>query len=121
VTQGILRESSICQFDAGALVIAVPSAAVASKLRQILPGVREGLQNRGWKVISIQLRVQPAKLAAESALHAPRALRGLPGAAISHWQSLADGIPPSPLRDAICALVLRHRRRGHSNSGNPDT
>jgi len=120
VPSGVLRESRICQFDGGALVIAVPSAAVASRLRQILPGVRDGLENRGWKIISIQLRVQPPKLAEGPLPRVARSLRGLPGSAILHWQNLARTVSPSPLRDAIRALILRHRAGSDADDGSED-
>ena len=46
---------SLLQFEAGQLVLAVPNAAFATKLKQKLPKLQESLLQLGWQVNAIRL------------------------------------------------------------------
>jgi len=48
----------ILQFEGGNLVLATPNAAVAAKLKQQAPKLQAALQQRGWQVEHIRLKVQ---------------------------------------------------------------
>ncbi len=111
VPGGLLGNPRICQFTDGALILGVKSPSIASKIRQTLPRLCEGLVSRGWKVNAIQLRVQPDTFEEKS--NAWRARTGpvqVPDSALVHWESLAASLERSPLRDAVTALIARQRR-----------
>ncbi len=48
----------VLQLESEQLIIAAPSAAFASKLKQQLPKLQVALQKGGWKIQSIRIKVQ---------------------------------------------------------------
>ena len=100
----------VLQFESGQLVLSTPNAALASKLKQQLPKLQEGLQQRGWQVNAIRLKVQVGP-ALEKVPHVKQ-LR-LPDPALSALQQLEKSLASSPrnaaLLAAISALVKRPR------------
>lgn len=97
------------------LVISATSAALAGKLRQMVPSLMAGLADRGWKVNAIQLRVQPLNSLTNSNSYAnpedkPKRARLSP-VAMESWAELADTLEESPLQAAVAALVRHQTRR----------
>jgi len=112
----LLDGIEICGLENGTLIVEVPSASVASKFRQMLPRLREGLEGRGWKVNAIRLRIQPASRKNNSpskslGYRSPVKQAGLSRSAIGHLAQLAQDLEPSPLQDAVARLIERHRGR----------
>ena len=56
----LVRASHVMQIDQQTLVIAADNGTVAAKLRQLAPGFTQLLQNRGYEITGIQIRVQVA-------------------------------------------------------------
>lgn len=110
----ILPESytacEVLQFEAGNLVLAVPSAALAAKLKQTLPSLRESLLKRGWQVNAIKLKVQVGRPVPQT--RPPKQI-ALPQIAIESLQTLEQSLEKKPhndaLRRALQAMVRRHR------------
>ncbi len=50
--------SKILQFTNGQLTIGVPSQAIAARLRQKLPLLQSSLQNQGWNIENIRVKVK---------------------------------------------------------------
>ena len=102
---------AILQFDNEQMVLAVPNAALASKLKQQLPKLTATLLQRGWQVSAIRLKVQVGA-SLETTTQAKQ-LR-LPDQAISALALLETTLDKSPrnadLLDAISRLVTRPRR-----------
>ncbi|MET0210345.1 MAG: DciA family protein, partial [Burkholderiaceae bacterium] len=48
----------VLSFQESVLVLAVPSSAVAAKLKQQLPKLQAGLQKKGWQVESVRIKIQ---------------------------------------------------------------
>ena len=48
----------VIRFESGNLILAVPTTALATKLKQQLPTLQDQLNQRGWQVTSIRLKVQ---------------------------------------------------------------
>ena len=101
-------EVLLCNADQ--LVLGVPNASVAAKLKNRLPKLQESLAAQGWQVSTIRLKIQlganfPKPVLAKQ-LH-------LPQQAVSALASLEDTLEDSPrnaaLRSAIAAMVRRHR------------
>jgi hypothetical protein len=101
---------SVLQFEAGQLVIAVPNAAFATKLKQQLPKLQESLLQRGWQVNAIRLKVQVRKIVEKT--RPPKQLV-LPPKALSALSSLNNALEDTPrnqaLKAALSAMVKRHR------------
>lgn len=101
---------AILQFETGQLVLSTPNAAIAAKLKQQLPKLQDALQQRGWQVNAIRLKVQVTKTLEKSS---PCKQLTLPQQALSALAVLADTLETSPrneaLKAAIKAMVRRHR------------
>src|SRR4051812_34871127 len=48
----------VLSFQDGALTLAVPSSAVAAKLKQQLPKLQTGLQKKGWQVDAVRVKIR---------------------------------------------------------------
>src|SRR5690625_2438610 len=66
---GIAHACRVARIDGHRMTLAVPSAAYASKLRQLTPRVLAQLNQAGWNVNEITVRVQGALLQSEA--HSP--------------------------------------------------
>lgn len=101
---------AVLQFDSGQLILAIPSAALAAKLKQKLPKLQDSLLQHGWQVNVIRLKVQVGNNA-EKAM-APKRLQ-LPTQAVSALAQLNNALEESPrnasLRAAIDVMIRRHR------------
>lgn len=101
---------SVLHFDSSQLSVATPNAALASKLKQQLPKLQEGLSKRGWQVNSIRLKVQVGKIA-ERAI--PKKQIVLPSQALSAIAELRESLEDAPRNDALKAaldaMLRRHR------------
>lgn len=101
---------SVLSFEADQLVLAIPNAAIASKLKQQLPKLQDSLRKRGWQVIAIRLKVQVVQGMAK-----PEAIKqlALPSRAISAFADLEGTLEDSPtnsaLKAALAAMLGRHR------------
>ena len=101
------------QIREGQLQIAVPNAALATRLRQVLPKLQQGLREQGWPVEGIRLKVQllpsePERPARKVETH------DLPRTAVDSFVQLAGTLGNDPrneaLQEALQALIRRRRR-----------
>ncbi len=101
----------VLQFEAGQLVLSTPNAALASKLKQQLPKLTAALQQCGWQVSAIRLKVQ---VGAPVDNFQPAKKLSLPDKAISALAELETTLEHTPrnaeLLNAINRLVMRPRR-----------
>ena len=92
------------------LVLAVPNAALASKLKQQLPKLQDNLLKRGWQVIAIRLKVQVIR---EVVKVTPIKQAVLTTNAVSAFSSLENALEETPqnsaLKAALRALVEKRR------------
>ena len=99
----------VVTLDHGQLHIAVPNAALATRLRQQLPRLVAGLRDSGWSVDDIRLKVQvmPERLPVPPA----PAKRPLPASALNSFADLESSLDSDPrneaLRDALRQLLAR--------------
>ncbi len=107
----MFAQCDVLSFQDGALVLAVPSSAVAARLKQMLPKVQATLQQRGWQVESVRLKVQVGRSLEQKA--APRTLE-LPPTAVDAFEQLAESLPDTAQnKDLVAALKsLAAKRRG---------
>lgn len=100
----------VLQLREGALQVAVPNAALATRLKQVLPKLQDKLREKGWPVDSIRLKVQlmPAVPVPAQRSHVQRVLpRDAVGAFVELEQSLEDSPRNASLRDALKHLLGR--------------
>ncbi len=105
----VFASSKVVHLDNGLLQIAVPNAALATRLRQQLPRLAASLREKGWPVEDIRLKVQvmPERLPAPPA---PKK-RELPNAALASFAALETSLDTDPrnegLREALRSLLAR--------------
>jgi hypothetical protein len=113
VLPSMFASCDVLQFDAGQLLLSIPNAALAAKLKQQLPKLQAELLKSGWQVNSIRLKVQVTKSLSKSTIS--RQLT-LPSQAVSALAELGATLEKSPrnanLNAAIAALLARRRQPG---------
>ncbi|MBU6493464.1 MAG: DUF721 domain-containing protein [Burkholderiales bacterium] len=93
----------------GTLVLLVAHNALAARLRQQAPSLLDRLRQKGWQLEAVRIRVSLKKIE-EPARHAKEAHLSRQG--LSSLRELRDGLPASPLRDALDRLVAHHSPPG---------
>lgn len=101
----------VISFQETVLVLAVPSSALAARLKQMLPKLQATLQQRGWGVESIRLKVQMTRAVDEK----PQ-MRNLelPPTAVQAFEELAETLPETAQNKELVAALraLAAKRRG---------
>jgi hypothetical protein len=91
----------------GVLTLAVPSSAVASKLKQQVPKLQATLQGKGWQVESVRIKIQVRRaLPAQDEVLKPSSLE-LPPTAVQAFEELGDALPESPQNAPLIAAIKR--------------
>lgn len=94
----------VLAFQDGVLTLAVPSSAVAARLKQQLPKLQGTLLARGWQVASMRLKVQVTR--AMPPRVETRVLE-LPPTAVEAFEELGDSLPDTPQNAALVAAIKR--------------
>ena len=110
----LFEHCSVVQFEAGQLLLGAPNAALASKLKQQLPKLQSALQQQGWQVNAIRLKVQVGKNQEKSSTS--KRIAPLSNQALAAFAALDDGLTPSTrnagLKAALQAMLNRHGKAG---------
>lgn len=98
----------VARIERQQITLAVPSAAYASKLRQLAPRIIVLLNEGGWNLNEIIVRVQAGLLQSETK---PALRESLPlgEAGLAAFSALQENVAPGPLADAIAHLLVRHK------------
>ncbi|CAN0618350.1 conserved protein of unknown function [Burkholderia multivorans] len=88
----------------GVLTLFAAHNALAARLRQVEPRLLADLQQRGWPVATLRVRVRPQ--AAPEPPHVKEARMSPAGA--TALRELADSLEPSPLQAALARMAARH-------------
>ena len=99
----------VANIDRQCVTLAVPGAAHATRMRQLKPTLLRALNQHGWNLSQIEIRVQ-AGLLAPVVKHPPREVLPLGRKALDCFEELQDSVQPGPLADAIGRLLAHHRR-----------
>ena len=107
----IANNCDVLSFQEGVLTLAVPSSAVAARLKQQLPKLQSTLLARGWQVNSTRLKVQVTRAMPQRV--ETRVLE-LPSTAVDAFEELGESLPDTPQNAALVAAVKRlaAKRRG---------
>ena len=109
IPPALAAASRVGNLNSGTLIVLADNAAVAAKLRQLAPRLLLHLRNSPFEVtgIRVEVQVKPHKIKAEEEV----TKRRLPSDAIQKFATLSEGLPPSPLKNAVARLVTRHGAR----------
>lgn len=101
----------VLHLDSGQLVMSVPNAALAAKLKQQLPKLQDGLAKRGWQVNAIRLKVQAGKIPEKTRPSKQLLLPNQAAQAFSELdRKLDDSAGNQALKAALRTLLERHKR-----------
>jgi hypothetical protein len=106
--RALSEATRVKSFRAGTLVLSADNAAVAAKLRQLLPRLLVCVRKRDPEVSGIRVEVQLAPQQRRPARGSGK--RPLTAAVIANFRYLAEGLRESPLKDAVTRLVRRHKK-----------
>jgi hypothetical protein len=103
--------TDVLSYQDAALVLAVPSSAVAARLKQQLPKLQATLQQRGWQVESVRLKVQVTRAMPQEI---ERRSLELPPSAVQAFEELGEALEDTPQNSALVAAIraLAAKRRG---------
>ncbi|CAH0161068.1 hypothetical protein SRABI118_00761 [Massilia sp. Bi118] len=91
----------------GVLTLAVPSSAVAAKLKQQAPKLQAALQKKGWQVDSVRIKIQVGRaMPVQDDIMKPSSLE-LPPTAVQAFEELGDALPASPQNAELIAAIRR--------------
>ena len=96
--------TDVISFQDGALVLAVPSSAVAARMKQMAPKLQAELLARGWQVESVKLKVQVARAMPQKP--EVRSLE-LPPTAVQAFEELAESLEDTTQNKELVAALRR--------------
>jgi Dna[CI] antecedent, DciA len=101
----------VLSYQDAVLVLAVPSSAIAARLKQQLPKLQASLLARGWQVESARVKVQVTRAFAPEP---PRPNRELPPNAVKAFEELGEALPETAQNAQLIAAIrsLAAKRRG---------
>ena len=110
ILPAIFEACEILQLTEGQLNLAVPNAAVASKLKQQCPKLQEALLQRGWHINAIRIKVQVRKVVAKPK---PTKQAVLTERALQAFASLENNLEDSSQNAELHAALQRLLKRNH--------
>lgn len=102
------RRIKVAQIDRQRMTISVPGAAHAARLRQIAPTLLKHMQDKGWNINEIILRVY-AGMPDTVTKTTERETRPLDAQALQAFATLRRNVRPGPLADALERLLKHHQ------------
>lgn len=101
----------VARAEQNRLLLAVPSAAHAAKLRQLAPSISRALCAQGWNLTEISIRIQADLRLLQAGWQRPKpTARPLDDQALQAFDDLHDSLTPGPLADAVARLLRHHRQ-----------
>lgn len=109
VLPALFDACTVLRFEADQLTIGAPNAALAAKLKQQLPKLQDRLQQRGWQVNAIRIKVQVSNIAPEKTKQKELVM---PQKALTAFETLKDTLGKEPgnqqLMEALEHMLKRH-------------
>ena len=113
ILPALFNSCDVMNFEAGQLVLSMPNAALATKLKQQLPKLQDRLLKDGWQVNAIRIKVQVGK---NYVVPVERRQLTLPRLAVSAFAELNDALEDSPRNQAL-KLALANMVRRNLDTG----
>lgn len=106
-----LQHCKVAHIDRQTLIIAVPSAAHANKLRQSIPTLINTLQNHKWQINQVQIQIQSVLFTGVKPLGEVRqGGAGIDASGIAAFTQLEKQLnDDGPLAVAVQRLLSRHK------------
>lgn len=105
----------VVSLQEGTLTLAVPSSAVAAKLKQQVPKLQTGLQKKGWQVEAIRIRIRMGSTVPVRETAQASSLK-LPETAVEAFaelgETLEENAQNAPLIAALRRLAEKRRKPG---------
>jgi len=108
---GFSDACQVAQITRQQLTLSVPSAAFASKLRQLTPRILDTLHQHGWQVDKIRITVQKSRVPMASS-QTPKDTHPIDPSGLAAFRDLHQQLPAGPLADAVHQLLKRHHHGG---------
>ena len=106
-----LQHCKVAHIDRQTVVLAVPSAAHANKLRQTIPTLLDMLQQHNWQLNQIQIHIQSVLFTGIKPLGIVRqGGSGINASGIEAFKQLEEQLEDGPLALAIQRLLSRHQK-----------
>lgn len=105
----------VLKWQEGNLLLGIPSAAHSAKLRQVVPRLVQGLQQQGWQVNEIRVKVQA--LRDPAGLYPPPKTPGpeVDATGLAAFAELQAALPEGdPVKEAVTRLLRRRQAKAHS-------
>jgi hypothetical protein len=103
----LLAASRVGYLKAGTLFLVAENGAVAAKLKQLTPTLFAGFQKRRAEITGIRVEVQ---VGAGKAANPLKKNKHPSETGLSQMRSLANKLEDSPLKQALDAVLARHRK-----------
>jgi hypothetical protein len=111
----MFKYCEILAFQDGQLILSLPNASLAAKLKQQVPKLQETLAQRGWQVTAVKLKVLMTKPAE---IKEQMISLSLSEAAVEAFDQLGTDLEQTPqnasLIAALRAMVARRRPAGET-------
>jgi len=111
VLPAMFAHCHVLQFEDSQLVLSVPNAALATRMKQQTPKLQGELLQRGWQVNAIRLKVQVAKIPSKSSTSSKPALSPKALSAFEELSAALDDSPRNRALKAALATMMQHQRR----------
>lgn len=105
--QPLTQACCVTQLRAGTLFLVAENAAIAAKLKQLLPRLLTSYQKLGMQVTAIRVEVQVREVAPGGGAKGPA--KQLSTESIKNLEQLAAGLEDSPLKQALTNMVAHQR------------
>lgn len=107
-----LQHCKVAHIDRQTIVIAVPSAAHANKLRQCIPTLLNTLEQHQWQLNQIQIQIQSVLFTGVKPLGEVRqGGAGIDANGIEAFTLLEKQLDNGPLAHAVQRLLSRHKEK----------
>ncbi|MFL9879260.1 DciA family protein [Herbaspirillum rhizosphaerae] len=109
ILPAIFKSCDVMNFEGGQLVLSMPNAALAAKLKQQLPKLQERLLKDGWQVNAIRIKVQVGKNYVVPPVE--RRVLTLSTAAVASFAELNEALEDSKQNQALKTALANMVRR----------
>lgn len=107
-----IQHCKVAHIDRQTVVLAVPSAAHANKLRQTIPTLLDKLQQHQWQLNQIQIQIQSVLFTGVKPLGIVRqGGAGINASGIAAFEQLEKQLEEGPLALAVQRLLSRHQKK----------
>ena len=101
------------QLAGSEVTLLVDHAAMAAKIRQMQPRLIQHLQEGGWQIHTIKIRVA-SQARTPATVQAKKEAKPLAKEDLTHFETLAGSLRKGPLADAVRRLLAHHQAPKHS-------